>query len=173
MSTLYDLGEDLNLIVEQVQDLLDDGVDPNDDSVQSLLQKMVESESEWESKAVNVAKFLNQLSLDEKQIDAEVERLTKKKKSLSNAYSSLHDLLLYQMQSFGKLEIKNPVIVIKVRENPVSVLVKDECLVPDTFKSERTTVSVNKNAIKQAMKDDEGLVVAGIELVRTKKLVIK
>ena len=60
MATLYDLGEDLNLIVEQIQDLLNDGIDSGDDRVQELLEKMVSQEDEWESKAVNVAKFLNQ-----------------------------------------------------------------------------------------------------------------
>ena len=173
MTTLYDLGENLNLVVEQVQDLLDDGIDPSDERVQELLERMVAQEDEWETKAVNVAKFLNQLSLDEQQVDAEIERLTKKKKSLSSAYSNLHDLLLFQMQSFGKDEIKNPLINIKVRENPVSVVVKDEKAVPMQFKTEKTTVTVNKNAIKLAMKEDDELKIDGIELTRTKKLSIK
>ena len=173
MTTLYDLGENLNLVVEQVQDLLNDGIDPSDERVQELLEKMVAHEDEWETKAVNVAKFLNQLSLDEQQVDAEIERLTKKKKSLSNAYSSLHDLLLWQMQNFGKDEIKNPLINIKVRENPLSVVVKDEKAVPMQFKTEKTTVTVNKNAIKLAMKEDAELKIDGIELTRTKKLSIK
>ena len=95
------------------------------------------------------------------------------KKSLSSAYSSLHDLLLWQMQNFGKDEIKNPLINIKVRENPVSVVVKDENAVPMQFKTEKTTVTVNKNAIKLAMKEDAELKIDGIELTRTKKLSIK
>ena len=173
MTTLYDLGENLNLIVEQIQDLLADGIDSDDERVQELLEKMVENEDEWENKAVNVAKFLNQIALDVSQIDLEIERLTKKKKSLSNAHSSLHDLLLWQMQNFGKEEIKNPLISIKVRENPVSVVVKDENAVPAQFKTEKTTVTVNKNAIKLAMKENTDLKIDGIEFVRTKKLDIK
>lgn len=173
MTTLYDLGENLNLIVEQIQDLLADGIDSDDERVQELLEKMVENEDEWENKAVNVAKFLNQIALDVSQIDSEIERLTKKKKSLSNAHSSLHDLLLWQMQNFGKEEIKNPLISIKVRENPVSVVVKDEDAVPAQFKTEKKTVTVNKNAIKLAMKENTDLKIDGIELVRTKKLAIK
>lgn len=173
MTTLYDLGENLSIIVDQVQDLLNDGIDPSDERVQELLEEMVANEDEWEAKAINVAKFLNQLSLDESQIDSEIERLTKKKKSLSNAHSSLHDLLLWQMQSFGKDEIKNPLINIKVRENPISVVVKDEKAVPIQFKTEKTTVTVNKNAIKLAMKENSELKIDGIELTRTKKLSIK
>ena len=173
MTTLYDLGENLNLIVEQIQDLLADGIDSNDERVQELLEKMVENEDEWENKAVNVAKFLNQIALDVSQIDSEIERLTKKKKSLSNAHSSLHDLLLWQMQNFGKEEIKNALISIKVLENPVSVVVKNEDAVPAQFKTEKITVTVNKNAIKLAMKENTDLKIDGIELVRAKKLAIK
>ena len=94
MTSLYDFGENLNETVDQIQDLLDDGISPDSEEIQSLLEKMVSQESEWENKAVNVAKFLNQLSLDESMIDDEIERLTKKKKGLSNTYSYLHNLLL-------------------------------------------------------------------------------
>ena len=171
MTSLYDFGENLNETVEQIQDLLDDGVSPDSEEIQSLLEKMVSQESEWENKAVNVAKFLNQLSLDESMIDDEIERLTKKKKGLSNTHSYLHNLLLWQMESYGKDEIKNPLISIKIRENPISVVIKDENAIPSKFKTEKTTITVNKNAIKLAAKDGE--IIDGIELVRTKKLAIK
>ena len=171
MTTLYDYGTNLAETVERVQDLLSEGVDPNDESVQELLEKMVAQEEDWENKAINVGKFLNQLSLDEKQVEAEIERLTKKKKSLSNAFTSLHDLLLWQMKEFGKDEIKNPLLTIKVRENPLSVVIKNEEAVPAKFKIEKTTVTVNKNAIKLAYK--EGAAIEGVEFIRTKKLTIK
>ena len=171
MTTLYDYGTELADTVEQVQDLLSEGVDPNDEIVQELLEKMVAQEEDWENKAINVGKFLNQLSLDEKQVEAEIERLTKKKKSLSNAFASLHDLLLWQMEEFGKDEIKNPLLTIKVRENPLSVVIKNEDAVPAQYKSEKTTITVNKNAIKLAYKD--GAAIDGVEFIRTKKLTIK
>ena len=75
------------------------------------------------------------------------------------------------MESYGKEEIKNPLISIKIRENPVSVVIKDENAIPSKFKTEKTTITVNKNAIKLAAKDGE--IIDGIELVRTKKLAIK
>lgn len=171
MATLYDLGEDLNLIVERIQDLLNDGIDSNDERVQELLEKMVSQEDEWESKAVNVGKFLNQLALDEKQIDAEIERLTKKKKSISSTHSGLHGLLLFQMKSFGKTEIKNPLLNIKIQQNPISVVVKDEAKIPSIYKTEKTTVTVNKNALKLAHK--EGAEIEGVDFIRTEKLSIK
>lgn len=171
MATLYDLGEDLNLIVEQIQDLLNDGIAPNDERVQELLEKMVAQEDEWESKAVNVGKFLNQLALDEKQVDAEIERLTKKKKSISSTHSGLNGLLLFQMKSFGKTEIKNTLLNIKIQQNPISVVIKDEAKIPSIYKTEKTTVTVNKNALKLAHK--EGAEIEGVDFIRTEKLSIK
>ena len=48
MTTLYDYGTELADTVEQVQDLLSEGVDPNDEIVQELLEKMVAQEEDWE-----------------------------------------------------------------------------------------------------------------------------
>ena len=75
------------------------------------------------------------------------------------------------MKEFGKDEIKNPLLTIKVRENPLSVVIKNEEAVPAQFKTEKTTITVNKNAIKLAYKDGEAI--DGVEFVRTKKLSIK
>ena len=146
MTTLYDYGNQLSETVEMIQDLLSEGVSTDDERVQELLEKMVSDETDWESKAVNVAKFLNQLSSDVVQIESEIERLTKKKKSNESAHKNLHDLLMWQMETFGKTEIKNPLLTIKVKENPPSLIVEREDLVPDKFKAKKEVVTVNKNA---------------------------
>lgn len=172
MTSLYDYGTQLGETVDLIQDLLADGISADDERVQELLEKMVSQEDDWESKAVNVGKFLNQLSLDEKQIDTEIERLIRKKKSLGNAYTNLHDLLLWQMQEFGKEEIKNPILSIKVRENPLSTVIKDESLVPNEYKTEKTTITVNKAALK-AKFTELGEMIPGVEFIRTKKLSFK
>lgn len=171
MTTLYNLGEDLNETVEQIQDLLEDGISPDDERVQGLLEKMVAQEENWDSKAIRVAKYLNQLSADEKQIDAEIDRLTKRKKSTANAHSSLHDLLMWQMRNFGKDEIKDATISIKFKENPVSVLIHDESMIPAQYKKEKVTVTVDKIALKKA--HAEGFEIDGAVFVRNKKLAIK
>ena len=171
MTTLYDYGNQLSETVEMIQDLLSEGVSTDDERVQELLEKMVSDETDWESKAINVAKFLNQLSLDVVQIESEIERLTKKKKSNESARKNLHDLLMWQMETFGKTEIKNPLLTIKVKENPPSLIVEREDLVPDKFKAKKEVVTVNKNAIKQALKDGE--IIDGVKLINIKKLTIK
>ena len=57
-----------------------------------------------------------------------------------------------------------------VKNNPPSVKINDEELIPEKFKKEKVTITVDKTAIKKAIQDGEE--VLGAELVVWKSLVI-
>lgn len=168
MTSLYNIGNELQSIVDDVTVLLENGADPSSDEVQNLLQKMVESEGGWDKKAINVAKYLQYIQQQKEIIKLECDRLAKKVKSLDSQYSNLHDMLLWQMQSLGKTEIKDPILSIKVRDNPPSVIVEDESLIPDEYKAEKTVITVNKTKIKKA-----GVPVDGTNIVNSQRLEFK
>ncbi|EPL7801434.1 siphovirus Gp157 family protein, partial [Acinetobacter baumannii] len=86
-------------------------------------------------------------------------------------YGYLHDLLLDQMLEFGVSEIEDPVLSIKVKESPWSVVVKNEEEIPAQFKREKTTVEVDKRALLNARESITDI--KGIEFIRTKKLAFK
>ena len=48
---------------------------------------------------------------------------------------------MWQMETFGKTEIKNPLLTIKVKENPPSLIVEREDLVPDKFKAKNAPIA--------------------------------
>ena len=170
MATLYDLGYELAEKVERIQDLLSEGVGPENEEIQLMLEQMVAQEDQWRDKTKRVSRFIHQMMLEEKMIDAEAKRLADKAKRTKQTYTYLHDLLLDQMIEFGVSEIDDPVLSVKVKENPWSVIVKDESKVPAEFKREKTVVEVDKRAL---LKDRENIDFEGIEFVRTKKLAFK
>lgn len=170
MTTLYDLGYELAEKVERIQDLLSDGVSPDNEEIQLMLEQMVAHEDQWRDKTKRVSRFIHQMMLEEKMIDAEAKRLADKAKRTKQTYTYLHDLLLDQMIEFGVSEIDDPVLSIKIKENPWSVVIKDESKVPAEFKREKTVVEVDKRAL---LKDREKIDFEGIEFVRTKKLAFK
>lgn len=170
MTTLYDLGYELAEKVERIQDLLSDGVSPDNEEIQLMLEQMVAHEDQWRDKTKRVSRFIHQMMLEEKMIDAEAKRLADKAKRTKQTYTYLHDLLLDQMIEFGVSEIDDPVLSVKVKENPWSVVIKDESKVPAEFKREKTVVEVDKRAL---LKDREKIDFEGIEFVRTKKLAFK
>ena len=170
MTTLYDLGYELAEKVERIQDLLSDGVSPDNEEIQLMLEQMVAQEDQWKDKTKRVSRFIHQMMLEEKMIDAEAKRLADKAKRTKQTYTYLHDLLLNQMIEFGVSEIDDPVLSIKIKENPWSVVINDESKVPAEFKREKTVVEVDKRAL---LKDREKIDFEGIEFVRTKKLACK
>lgn len=171
MTTLYDIGYDLAEQVERIQDLLAEGASSDSEEVQLLLEGMIAKEGEWKEKSKRVAKFVHQMMLEEKLIATEAQRLSDKAKRIKSTYGYLHDLLLDQMLEFGVSEIEDPVLSIKVKENPWSVVVKNEEEIPAQFKREKTTVEVDKRALLNARESITDI--KGIEFIRTKKLAFK
>lgn len=168
MTTLYKLGEELAQKAAHIQELLEEGADPNSNGVQELLHDMVGTDDEWRSKATNVGKFLKHLDYEQEIINAEIKRLQDKTKRLSKTYDSLHDILLAQMVNFGVEEIKDPILSIKIKNNPLSVLVDDVEALPDKYKHTKVTVEADKTKLKQDKPELEG-----VSFVNTRKLVLK
>lgn len=168
MTTLYKLGEELARKAAHIQEQLEEGADPTSNAIQDLLHDMVGTDDEWRGKATNVGKFLKHLEYEQEIINTEIKRLQEKSKKLSKTYDSLHDILLAQMVNFGVDEIKDPVLSIKIKNNPLSVLVKDIESLPEEYKRTKVTVEADKTKLKQDKPEIEG-----VEFVNTRKLVLK
>lgn len=59
---------------------------------------------------------------------------------------------------------------VTLKNNPPSVKINDEELIPDKFKKEKISITIDKTAIKKAIQDGEEVI--GAELVVGKSLVI-
>lgn len=168
VTTLYKLGEELSKKAAYIQEQLEEGADPTSNAIQELLHDMVGTDDEWRNKATNVGKFLKHLEYEQSIVDAEVKRLQDKSKKLSKTFDSLHDILLAQMINFGVDEIKDPVLSIKIKNNPLSVLVHDIDSLPEEYKRTKTIVEADKTKLKQDKPD-----IDGVSYVNVKKLVLK
>lgn len=147
MTTLYDIGEDLAKLAEEIQNLLEEGADPNSNQVQELLLEMVGADDEWKGKATRVGFYIKNTLADAIAIDAEIKRLNTKKAKLIKSTKYLEETLISQMTRFGIEEIKNPMLTLKLKKNPPSVVVVDEDKIPQEYK--RIKYEVDKTAIKK------------------------
>lgn len=92
----------------------------------------------------------------------------------SNAPASpkwLKSYLKDSMENTGITKIECPFFKLSIQKNPASVEVFDENLIPDQFKEPVTTWKIDKNAIKEALKNGE--TVAGAVLLNGTRLSIK
>lgn len=78
--------------------------------------------------------------------------------------------ILLWMDALGlkSMEFINQKVTLK--NNPPSVKINDEELIPDKFKKEKVSITIDKTAIKEAIQDGEEVI--GAELVVGKSLVI-
>jgi hypothetical protein len=101
--------------------------------------------------------------------------LIKRGKAMQSRYDSLKDYLLVNMQASGTNEITEPNLRFsaKLQNNPSSVVIDDESLVPPDYFVQPDTPppAISKALIKQAITD--GYVVAGAHLEQKQRLVIK
>ena len=122
------------------------------------------------NKAVNYGYVIKQMEGNVDLIDAEIKRLQAMKKSRVNAAELLKETIKTAMLMYDLNTIEIPTLKLSFRKSE-SVEVINEAQLTEQFTTTKTTVTPNKVAIKEAIKNGE--VVEGAVLVTNLNLQIK
>ncbi len=125
MATLYELTDQMLTLLELMED-------PDVDE-QVIKDTMESIDYELEEKADGYAKVDRSLKAEEEGLKAEIERLERRKRTISNNRDRLKRALEEAMKVTGKLKFKTPLFSFAIQKNPPSVNVIDESMVPDQF----------------------------------------
>lgn len=106
-------------------------------------------------------------------IKAEEKRLAERRKAIEKRVDNIKHWLFVNMQACGITKIESPVFTVALQNNPSSVIIDDEALIPADYLRvpEVPPPSPDKALIKQAIND--GLEVPGAHLQSSQRLVIK
>jgi len=129
------------------------------------------NQNELQEKSINYGYAIKSLESDVDVIDSEIKRLQDLKKTRENAVQRMKDSMIQAMQVYNIEKVESPTLKISLRNNPVSVHLLNEYQIPDDFKKEKVTISIDKVAIKKAI--EAGEQVPGATLIRSKKISIK
>lgn len=136
-----------------------------------IVEALDKVDGEFEEKAENIGKFIKLLDANSKAIDEEIKRLTKLKKSNDNQKNWLKNYLYNAMKLLDKLKLKTKFFNFWIQKNPVSLKITDETKLPDTYKETEVITTINKEALKEDLKN--GLVIEGAELTQGESLRIR
>lgn len=127
----------------------------------------------FNDKSVSVVMIARQFDAHCDAIDAEIKRLQAMKKQRENTAEKLRDYLLNNMLAAQIESIDHPLMSIKIRNNPESVEVFEEKLIPSDYMAwpAMPPAKPDKTKIKTALKT--GVDVPGCKLVRSHSLSIK
>lgn len=164
MTKLYELANDYMEIVNL------EGQAPEEqlELIKSVIQEEVNN------KSGNIIKLIKNIESDVKAIDEEIKRLNSIKKIKNNTINNIKEYTKQNLVNMDIKKIQTPFGNISIRNNPPSLNIPDETLVPDNFKEkvvEYVISSENKKAIKEILK--EGNTVPGCELTYGKSIIIK
>lgn len=138
---------------------------------EQLENALVINQSELQEKAINYGYAIKSIEADVDTIDKEIDRLKALKTVRTNAIERMKSCVLEAMEIYGIEKVTSPTLNLSVRLNPESVDLVNEYQIPDCYKKEKVTVSIDKALIKEDLKS--GLEVPGAVLKRGTRLEIK
>lgn len=151
---------------------LDAFTDPEADiPMEAAIDTLEGIEGQLQDKAVNVAKFMQNLDATAKAIKEAEQQMARRRRAIENRARWIKDYLKQNMEASGITKIESPWFRLAVQKNPEAVEIFDEASLPDDFKSEVVTVKIDKAAIKQVLRD--GVHVPGAMLTQGTRLAIR
>ena len=111
-------------------------------------------EDAFEDKAENIAKLYRTVEAEEKAFEAEEKRFYAMKKTAANKKQFLKQYLEDNMRLIGKTKFKAGVFNFSIQNNPTSVEIYDETLIPEKYLVEQPA-KIDKAGIKELLKKGE------------------
>ena len=124
-----------------------------------------------EAKIVSTGKYLAMRRVTLEGMKQAAKNIQSRIKAEERRQAWLEEQTIKGMQALDSKLIEAPDVALQVRQNPESVDIFDEAQIPADFIKTKTVDSIDKTAIKTALK--QGADVPGARLTRSVKLVIK
>ena len=169
MASIYNISSDLKKIYEDLDN--GNGIDLETGEIKpEIMQQLSISRNELETKAVDYGYVIKAFDDEIDIIDREIERLEERKAYVKKNKERMKTIVGSAMEEFGINKIKSETLQLSFRKSE-SVDIFDESLVDDRFKKVKTEISIDKTAIKNAIKNGED--VQGAKIVEKNNLQIK
>lgn len=152
MSHLYELSG-------QFKDLIALAEDADEDLAVAVRDTMEAIEGEFQEKGKAIAMVSLNMDGDIDAIQAQIDRLTERKRVIVNRKESLKEYLRTNMEATGISKIIHPLFTITLGKGKPVVVIDEESKIPDDFMRVTTSMAPNKVEIAKAIK--EGVEVPG------------
>jgi hypothetical protein len=172
MTTLYEITSDYLQVFEAINTYFEENPELDAQTKQSIIDENLNSLKDgFESKALGLAGYIQNLKLEQSNVKELQDRFAKRVKSLDRTISHLNEYLLMQMQQVNIPKLSNTWLSISIRNNPCKVIIEDETLLSDEFKTIEQVIKINKSAISEQLK--AGGFIAYAHLEQSQRLEVK
>jgi len=149
----------LYTITEQFKELAALAETADEDLAIALRDTMEGIEGEFQEKGKAIAMITLNIDGDLEAIQSQIDRLTERKRIITNRKESLKEYLRTNMEASGITKITHPLFTITCGKGKPIVVIDDEKAIPDDYVSVKVSSAPDKAAIAKALK--EGIEVPG------------
>jgi len=133
----------------EIKQMYLDTLDDIDSTDENALEAINDIEGEFQDKAIAVISHFKNLEVDILAIKDAEKQMKARRMVIENKVKYLKDYLLYNMIDTDINKISCPFFEVKLKNNPPSTVIVNEALIPDKYKTEVTTIKIDKAAIKK------------------------
>ena len=173
---LYELTNDFTQLFDQFDEI--SSMDNAEEFKQAWFDTLSGIEEEFEVKAENIGAYVKALTAAAKDLKAEEDALSKRRRAKEKQAEWLKKYLLESMQDIGRTKIDRPKAVLSIRTNPESVRFDDENAFITLCQRDGNddylrykAPEINRSAVKEALQHGEK--VEGAYLARDQRIDIK
>ena len=172
MSKLYEITQEYSDVLEAIDQVFEANPELDESAKQTIIVENLRGvQQDFQSKAFALAGYILNLKLEQANVKELADKFTKRARYMDKTITHLNDYLLTQMQQVNVPKLSNSWMTIQIRNNPCRVIVEDETLLSDDFKTTEVTIKVNKSAIGEQLK--AGSIVPYAHLESSQRLDIK
>lgn len=171
MAKLYELTNDIKALEEyfdRLEEIEDE--DKRFEAENALLFEREQIRDDLSHKIEGICQMIKNNQSDIDAIADEINRLQDRKKSLENKITNIKNYVQNCLEYAGESKVVTASFTCTITNNPPSLSIPDESIVPAEYLIAQPP-KVNKNAIKQAIKD--GAKYDWCELVQNRSIRIK
>lgn len=132
-----------------------DKLSDSDFDAQTIKDTLEGFSGDLEAKAKNVAMFIRNLEASAEQIKLAEKAMADRRKAIENKAQAVKDYLFNNMKIANISKIECEYFALTIKKNPPKLVIDDESKIPDEFKKEVVTVSIDNAAIKELLKTKE------------------
>lgn len=143
----------LYTITEQFKELAALAETADEDLAVALRDTMEGIEGEFQEKGKAIAMVTLNIDGDLEAIQSQIDRLTERKRIITNRKESLKEYLRTNMEASGITKITHPLFTITCGKGKPTVVIDDEKAIPDEFINVKVTSAPDKAMIAKAIKE--------------------
>ena len=125
MATMYELTADYMAVLNMA---LDPDIPP-----EAIADTLEGISGEIEIKAENSAVIMQELTAESEKLDAEIKRLTERKKQFENNAATIKQRIYDAMKATGKEKFKTTLFSFSIGKNPVKLVIDDAEKIPRKY----------------------------------------